>query len=269
MEIGFKSLKSDPCVFIYSAVSVTIISAQYINDVLLLVRIGRKLLRISLTTDMRDPSCKLEMRVSRKNMKGAVIVTQDNYTKSLIEVVRYDNLKLCVHAESGKIAFAGPDGGETAEHEGRAAIADLHGFEIYFRQVIRYSTLPSKVHMAEAKHLLCYLAGTTGFAIAYKQENFERKVAGPTTRKTASRCLRKYYAFECHGELQGETARTGSAIHGGGRATGWSTMTKESVFFSNMAKRLGFNTLLGRVLKCTLTTSRLSTLLAIGLTARE
>ena len=56
---------------------------------------------------------------------------------------------------------------------------------MYLGQVTRYDILyavnqlaramskPSKAHMAAAKHLLCYLAGTVDFAITYKQGGFK------------------------------------------------------------------------------------------------
>lgn len=40
-------------------------------------------------------------------------------------------------------------------------------------QLARAMSKPFTAHMTEAKHLLRYLAGTTGFAINYKQGSFQ------------------------------------------------------------------------------------------------
>ena len=63
VEVGFKSLKSDPCVYIYSEGGAIYVLALYVDDVLLLSkdhkaleRIKRKLMGRFSMTDMRDVS---------------------------------------------------------------------------------------------------------------------------------------------------------------------------------------------------------------------
>ena len=92
VEIGLKSLKSDPCVYIYSEGGAIYVLTLYVDDVLLLgkdrkvlERIKRKLMGRFWMTDMGDVSLVLGMDVTRDRTKGTVTITQENYVKSLLE----------------------------------------------------------------------------------------------------------------------------------------------------------------------------------------
>ena len=91
VEIGFKSLKSDPCVYTYSECRANYI-LTYVDDVLLLGkyvlvlrRIKQKLMsRLSLK-DMGDVSFVLGMGVTRNREKGTVTITREKCTKYVRE----------------------------------------------------------------------------------------------------------------------------------------------------------------------------------------
>ena len=92
VEIGFKSLKSDPCVYIYSEGGAIYVLTLYVDDVLLLgkdrkvlERIKRKLMGRLSMTDMGDVLLVFGMEVTRDRTKGTVTITQENYVKSLLE----------------------------------------------------------------------------------------------------------------------------------------------------------------------------------------
>ena len=92
MELGFKSLKSDLCVYIYSEGGAIYVLTVYVDDVLVLgkdrkalERIKRKLMGRFSITDMRDVSLVFGMEVTRDGTKGTVTITQENYVKSLLE----------------------------------------------------------------------------------------------------------------------------------------------------------------------------------------
>ena len=92
VEIGFKSLKSDPCVYIYSEGGAMYVLTLYVDDVILLgkdrkvlERIKRKLMGRFSMTDMGDVSLVFGMEVTRERTKGTVTITQENYVKSLLE----------------------------------------------------------------------------------------------------------------------------------------------------------------------------------------
>ena len=54
-------------------------------------------------------------------------------------------------------------------------LAQVTRYDILFavNQLARAMTKPSKAHMAAAKHLLRYLAGTIDFCITYKKDDFK------------------------------------------------------------------------------------------------
>ena len=90
VEIGFKSLKSDPCVYTYSESGAIYILSLYVDDVILLKkdvlvlrRIKQKLMSRFSLTDMGDVSFVLGMGVTRDRENRTVTITQEKYTKSL------------------------------------------------------------------------------------------------------------------------------------------------------------------------------------------
>ena len=92
VEIGFKSLKSDPCVYIYSEGGAIYVLTLYVDDVLLLgkdrkvlERIKRKLMGRFSMTDMGDVSFVLGTEVTRNRTKGTVTIIQENCVKPLLE----------------------------------------------------------------------------------------------------------------------------------------------------------------------------------------
>ena len=77
VEIGFKSLKSDPCVYTYSECGAMYILTLYFDDVLLLGkdvlmvrRIKQKLVSRFSMTDMREVSLVLGVGVTRDRENG-------------------------------------------------------------------------------------------------------------------------------------------------------------------------------------------------------
>ena len=92
VKIGFKCLKSDPCVYIYSEGGAIYVLILYVDDLLLLgkdrkvlERMNRKLMGRFSMTDMGDVSLVLGMKVTRDRTKGAVVITQENHVESLLE----------------------------------------------------------------------------------------------------------------------------------------------------------------------------------------
>ena len=92
VKISFKSLKSDPCVYIYSEGGVIYILILYVDDILLLgkdrkvlARIKRKMMGHLSVADMGDASLVLGTEVTRDRTKETITIAQTNYVKSLLE----------------------------------------------------------------------------------------------------------------------------------------------------------------------------------------
>lgn len=93
MEIGFKTLKSEPCVYTYSEGGGIVVSTMYVDDVLLLGknvvvlrRIKQKLMSRFSMKVMGAVSLVLGMGVTCDPENGAVIITEENHTKSPLEL---------------------------------------------------------------------------------------------------------------------------------------------------------------------------------------
>ena len=91
VEIGFKCLKSDLCVYTYSECGAIYILTLYVDYVFLLGKyvlvlrhIKQKLMSRFSMTDMGDVSLVPGMGVIRDCEKGTVTITQEIYTKSLL-----------------------------------------------------------------------------------------------------------------------------------------------------------------------------------------
>ena len=134
VDIGFKSLKSDACVYIYSEGGSIYVLTLYVNDVLLLgkdrkvlERIKRKLMGRFSMTDMRDVSLVFGMEVTRDRTKGTVTITQENYVKSLLERYGMGNCNPAHTPGVGKITFIGPNGAKPFEQRRQATFPGYHG----------------------------------------------------------------------------------------------------------------------------------------------
>ena len=220
MEIGFKSLKLGPCVYTYWKGSDVIILNLYVVDVLLLGknlavlrRIKQKLVSRFSMTDMGDVSLVLEMGNSARE-KGTVTISQENYTTPLLE---RHGMASCnsahTHGVGTELLLDQPEERFLSKGKKRRFQA-ITGSAMYRGQVTRYDILyavkqmaramskPSKAHMAAAKHLLRYLAGTVDFTITYKKKGlkltafFFRTQTGATTPITASQCLHTFSSFQ-------------------------------------------------------------------------
>ena len=127
---------------------------------------------------------------------------------------------------------------------------------MYLGQVTRYDAVnqlaramskPSKAHMAAAKHLLRYLAGTVDFAITYKQGGFKLTAfsdANWGNNPDNGKSMSSYIVFLANAPvsfkvgLQGLTAQSTMEAE----LVAAALAMKEAVFCSNMIKKLGFGT---------------------------
>ena len=103
-EVGFKRLKSDPCVYTYSEGGAIYILPLYVDDVLLLGkdvlalrRMKQKLVSRFSMTDMGDVSLVLGMGVTRDRDEGTVTITQEKEYHVPAGTLRHGKLRFNVH----------------------------------------------------------------------------------------------------------------------------------------------------------------------------
>ena len=192
VEIGFKSLNSDPCFYIYSESGAITVLILYVDDVLLLgkdrkmlERIKLKLMGRVLMTGMGELSLVLGMEVTRDRTKGTVTITQENYVKFLLERYGMGKCNPAYTPGVGKEVSLDQPGENLLNKEDKRHFQAITGSVMYLGQVTRYDigytvnrlvramSKPFKADKAAAKYLLRYLAGTTNFTVTYKQWGFK------------------------------------------------------------------------------------------------
>ena len=92
ISIGFVPLKSDTCTYIYDHDGIIIFVTLYVDDllviggdILLIDTIKRKLVEQFKMTDMGDVSLVLGMQVTRDRQGKTLTISQENYTKFILE----------------------------------------------------------------------------------------------------------------------------------------------------------------------------------------
>ena len=135
-------------------------------------------------TGMGDVLLLFGMEVARDRTKGTVAITQENYVKSLLERYGMGNCNPAHTPGVGKeLSLDQPE--QNLLNKDKRRFQAITGSIMCLGQVTRYDIgyavnhlaqamcKHSKAHMAAAKHLLRYLAGTTNFAITYKRGGFK------------------------------------------------------------------------------------------------
>ena len=92
--IGFRSLKLDPCVYVYEDETDFVVLALYVEDILfissgmsLLNKLKKQLMNRFEMSDVGDVSTSPGMNVTRDHKKGAITTSQKDYTEDV--VLRY------------------------------------------------------------------------------------------------------------------------------------------------------------------------------------
>ena len=92
VEIGFVPLKSDTCVYVYNRDGVKIILTLYVDDLLLtgnnedaISMVKSKLTQRFKMTDMGEASLVLGIEIKRNRELGTLTISQQEYTKSILE----------------------------------------------------------------------------------------------------------------------------------------------------------------------------------------
>ena len=91
-NIGFRSLKSDPCVYVFKDKTGTAILTLYVNGILLLGnnkqllgKLKKQLMNRSEMTDLGDVSKVLGMNVTRDRENGTITIDPKDYTEDILQ----------------------------------------------------------------------------------------------------------------------------------------------------------------------------------------
>ena len=262
-KIRFRSLKSDPCVYVYEVENGSATLTFYVDDVLLLGankrlldKLNKQLINRFEMTTMGDVSRVLGMNVTRDHEEGTITINQKDYTEDIVQ--RYGMRGCNLACTPGVGAELSLDQSEEnlLNKGGKRRYQSVTGTAMYFAQVCRYDILytviqlaramskPSKAHLRDAKRLLRYLARSTDFSITYKKGGF--KLTAFSTRTEEQTPTTEVYviihhdAFQRPDQLQGGHSRINCTAYNGGGIGGGGAHHEGAVFYSNMRLKLGF-----------------------------
>ena len=184
--IGFRPLKSGPCVYIHENETGVVILTIYVDGIPFLSasetltnKLKKQLMDRFEMSDMGDVSRLLGFSIPREPEKRAITISQTDYTKKVIQ--RYD-------MESCNPAYTPGVGPEQFLHQLEEKLPNEKekrryqgstGAVMYLAQVTRYDILyvvnqlartmskPAKTHIGAAKCLVRYLTGFTDLFITY------------------------------------------------------------------------------------------------------
>ena len=144
-------------------------------------KIRIKLMEKFKMTYMGDVSLVLGMQINRDRETKTLTISQEEYTKSILE--RF-GMASCKPGFGSEPSTKQPEETLLSKEETHSYQA-ITGSVMYLAQILRYDIMyssgrlaramsrPAKVHMGAVKHLLRYLAGTTDFTIVYKKGGFK------------------------------------------------------------------------------------------------
>ena len=123
---------------------------------------------------------------SRANVKkGALTISQEDYTKSILARFGMENCKPSNIPGTGSELSTEQPAETLLNTEQTQRYQAIPGAVMYLVQITPYDVMyavcqlaramskPSKAHIGAAKQLLRYLAGTTNFSIVYKRGGFK------------------------------------------------------------------------------------------------
>ena len=190
-NIGFRLLKSDPCVYVFEDMTGTVILTLYVDDILLLgnnkqllVKLKKQLMDRFEMTDLGDVSKVLGMNVTRDRENGAITIDQNDSTEEILERYGRTNCNLAFTPDVGPDISLDQPAHRLLDEQGKRGTSPSPA-RLYLAQVPRYDILyavnqlaramskPSKADMGAVKHVLRYLAGSVNSPITYKRGGYK------------------------------------------------------------------------------------------------
>ena len=191
-KIGFRSLKSDPCVYVFEAKTGTAILTLYMDVILLfgnhnqvLGKLKKQLMDRFEMTDLGDVPKVLGVNVTLDRETGTITIDQKDCTEDILERYGMTNCNIAFTSGVGPEISLDQPADRLLDEQGKQRYQSIVGALMYLAQVSRYSILyavnqlaramfkPSKAHMGAAKHVLRYLAESVNFPITYKRGAFK------------------------------------------------------------------------------------------------
>ena len=191
-NIGFRSLKPDPCVYVFEdktgPATLTLCVEEIIllgNNKQLLGKLKKQLRGRFEMTGLGDMSKVLGLNVTRDRENRTVTIDQKDYTEDILERYGMINCNVALTPGVGPYISLNQPADKLLDEQGKQRYQSIAGALMFLVQVLRYDTLyavnqlaramskPLKARMGAAKHVLRYLAGSVNFPITFKRSGFK------------------------------------------------------------------------------------------------
>ena len=191
-NIGFRSLKSDPCASVFKDKTGTAILTLYVDDILLLGnnkqllgKLKKQLMDRFEMTGLGDVLKVLGMNVTWDRENGTITIDQKDYTEDILGRYGMTNFNVVFTPGVGPVISLDQPADRLLNKQKKQRYQSIAGALMYLAQVSRYNILyavnqlarpiskSSKARMGAAKHVLRYLAGSMSFLIIYKRGGFK------------------------------------------------------------------------------------------------
>ena len=188
-ELGFRALKSDPCVYIMRKGSVIVLIALYVDDLLILSNNVSELthfktdlaLRFSMT-DLGEAQYVLGIQIQRNRAAHTLTISQAEYVRNVLErfgmasskVVRTP-LEISSTLTKADCPAAGAPADAAFIRQYQSAVGAIMYAMLGTRPDIafavtalsQFNSNPGPSHWLAVKHVLRYLRGTTDYQLTY------------------------------------------------------------------------------------------------------
>ena len=189
-SIGFKSIYSDPCVYVYGSGKEYVVLSIYVDDVLLLgvdpsvvKNIREQLMNKFSMTNLGSASLVLGMEIEQGD--GYIKVSQGNYVNSILRKFDFHDSNPAPTPGVGKPLQSNPDGAVYLDKSGTKRYQEIVGTLMYLVNTTRWDiahavlgltrgmAAPTEEHLIAAKRVLRYLRGTPDLPTIYRKGPLE------------------------------------------------------------------------------------------------
>ena len=240
-EYGFKSLDPDRTIFKYDGADGTLIMSIYVDDGLVAhnseVEYNRFIKAISgkfeLSTDDSEVSWYLGVSITRDYKRGTFHLSQKQYIKDLLSRFKMEDCKPALTPMEVGVRLTSDDVPATPDRATVREYQQVVGSLMYLvswtrpecayavSQLARFMSNPGPSHVAAAKRVLRYLAGTQDLGITYHRDSgFKNQL----------------YAFadaDHAGDVEGRKSVSGYVVMLNGGAISWQSSRQAVVALSS------------------------------------
>jgi hypothetical protein len=245
LDLGFTALRADTCVYVQRLAAVVVITALYVDDLLLfsnsqerLEALKRDLSSRFKMTDLGEAHYVLGIQIERDRSTRSLSLSQREYVRKMLDRASLTDCRpVATPLEvSVKLTKADSPAGSTAPDQSlvrryQSAVGAIMYAMLGTRPDIafavtalsQFSSNPGQTHWTAVQRLLRYLAGTVDYAVTY----------GPSAQRQPL-TFHGYTDSDWGSDVDSRRSITGYAFMLGGGAVSWQAKKQHTVALSSV-----------------------------------